>query len=263
MKKRILWIIALCLAVLCLAACSPKEQQPEAPQPVQEPEVKIYFNVDWESYPLTDEGLPTRPSAGGIYRARFAVDGTQTDLFFDNAYLMAAADSFGFSGMIVDENNYVQEVIPVEYCAGGVGVLNYTVESFDGENLVCNAVSSFRGQRIKLKVNENTKVYNVGGEGLLVGMPGTIESNYPIRVIRTVLTDEAGNRTIVDRMLLNNTHVASGRAYKLETMELNTMLTKSVLGGFMEEGKTYTLSLEVAIANGQNFTLAQADGLTK
>mgnify|MGYP006874783920 CR=1 FL=1 len=83
-----------------------EQLQKEIREQFDEPEVKIYFNVDWESYPLTDEGLPTRPSAGGIYRARFAVDGTQTDLFFDNAYLMAAADSFAFSGMIVDENNY-------------------------------------------------------------------------------------------------------------------------------------------------------------
>lgn len=176
MKKRIIWIVALCLIILSCAACNSQEQQQtEVTQPVQEPEVKIYWNVDWENYPLTDEDLPTRPSTGGIYRARFAVDGTQTDLFFDNPYLMAEADSFCFSGMVVDENNYVQDVIPVEYCAGGVGVLNYTVESFDGQVLVCNAVSSFRGQHIKLKVNENTKVYNVGGEGLLVGMPGTIE----------------------------------------------------------------------------------------
>ncbi len=175
MKKCILFVMLLCLAVLGLAACSSQPEQPQAVPQVQEPEVKIYWNIDREEYPLTAEELPTRPSAAGIYRARFAVDGTQVDLFFDSAYLMADADSFDFVGMVVDENNYVKEVIPVEYCTGGVAVLNYTVESFDGEILVCNAVSNLRGQRIKLKTNENTEIFNVGGEGLLVGMPGTIE----------------------------------------------------------------------------------------
>ena len=175
MKKCLLWIVLLCLAMLGLAACGTEPEQ-QATQPVQEePEVKIYWNIDREDYPLTEEELPSRLSTDGVYRARFAVDGQQMDLFFDNPYLMADADSFDFVGMVVDENNYVQEVIPVEYCAGGVGVLNYYIERFDGEYVVCNAVSSFRGQRIKLKVNENTKVYNVGGEGLLVGIPGSME----------------------------------------------------------------------------------------
>lgn len=175
MKKRILWLVLLCLAVVGLAACAAQPAQEPAQQVQEQPEIKIYWNIDREDYPLTDDELPTRLSTDGVYRARFAVDGEQKDLFFDSAYLMADADSFDFMGMVVDENNYVKEVIPVEYCAGGVAVLNYTVESFDGQLLVCNAVSSLRGQRIKLKVNEHTAVYNIGGEGLLVGMPGTIE----------------------------------------------------------------------------------------
>jgi len=175
MKKRLYWICLLCLAVLGLAACSQKPAQAPTEQAQEQNEIKIYWNIDREDYPLTEDELPTRADAAGIYRARFAVDGEQVDLFFDNPYLMADADSFDFMGMVVDENNYVQEVIPVEYCAGGVAVLNYTVEEFDGAVVTCNAVSSLRGQRIKLKVNENTAVYNIGGEGLLVGMPGAIE----------------------------------------------------------------------------------------
>lgn len=174
MKKHLFWIVALCLMLFgaVLTGCNGNTDLGE---PTSEPEVKIYWNIDRDEYPLTDEGLPTRLAADGVYRARFAVDGEQVDLFFDNEYLMADADSFDFMGLVVDEAGYVQEVIPVEKCSGGVAVLNYTVESFDGETLVCNVVSNFRGQRIKLPVNKNTKVYNMGGEGLLVGMPGTIE----------------------------------------------------------------------------------------
>lgn len=92
---------------------------------------------------------------------------------------------------------------------------------------------------------------------------GTIESNYPMRVIRTVLVDQDGERTVVDRVLLNNTHVNSGKAYKYDTLELNVMLSESVIREYMEDGKTYSLCLEVAIANGQNHTVAQVDGLSK
>lgn len=182
MKKYLLWIIALCMVLLgaVLAGC---HSNTDSGEPVTEPKVKIYWNIDRDDYPLTEEGLTTRLDAGGVYRARFAVDGEQVDLFFNDGYLMADADSFDFVGMVVDENNYVTEVIPVEYCSGGVAVLNYTVESFDGQTIVCNAVSNFRGQRIKLSVNENTKVYNVGGEGLLVGLPGTIEVGQQIHAV--------------------------------------------------------------------------------
>ena len=94
-------------------------------------------------------------------------------------------------------------------------------------------------------------------------LSGTVESNYPMRVIRTVLVDQDGVRMVVDRMLLNNTHVPSGRAYSINTLELNMALTDAVLSSYMEEGKTYSLCLEVAIANGRNFTVARADGLSK
>lgn len=92
---------------------------------------------------------------------------------------------------------------------------------------------------------------------------GIIESNYPIRVVRTVLVDQDGNRTVVDRMLLNNGDVNTGKAYKIDSLQLNVALTTSVISSYMEDGKTYSLCMEVAIANGQNFTVAQVDGLSK
>ena len=176
MKKRVIWLALLCFILAIMAVgCSWQTEQTAAQVQNTRDEVKIYWNLDREDYPVTEDGMPTRAVAAGIYRARFAVDGQQVDLFFDNSYLMAEADGFDFVGLKVDENNYVREVIPVEYCTGGVAVLNYTVESFDGETLLCNAVSNLRGQQIKLRVNEKTAVYNVGGEGLLVGLPGQIE----------------------------------------------------------------------------------------
>ena len=99
-----------------------------------------------------------------------------------------------------------------------------------------------------------------GGKELI---SGTMECNYPMRVIRVVLVDQDGERTLVDRVILNNTHISSGRAYKMDTLGMNVILTKEVISGYMEEGKTYSLCLEVAISNGQNFTLTQVDGLTK
>ena len=99
-----------------------------------------------------------------------------------------------------------------------------------------------------------------GGKELI---SGTMECNYPMRVIRVVLVDQDGQRTLVDRVLLNNTHISSGKAYKMDTLQMNVSLTQAVVSGYMEEGKTYSLCLEVAISNGENFTLAQVDGLTK
>ena len=92
---------------------------------------------------------------------------------------------------------------------------------------------------------------------------GIVETNYPIRVLRSVLVDEAGNRTLVDRVLLNNTHISKGQAYHYNTLEMNVVLTEENVKAFMEDGKTYSLCLEVAISNGQNVTLAQVDGLSK
>ncbi len=83
-------------------------------------------------------------------------------------------------------------------------------------------------------------------------LKASISSNYNMYVVRIWLTDEAGNRTLLAREA-RQSYGTELRNYSAAT--LGVSLTK--LQETLEEGKTYTLSLEAVISNGQTFTVAE------
>lgn len=132
---------------------------------------KIAWNVDGTVY-IGEDGLTTRIKGGDNYRARFAVDGEQIDLFFTDTASMSLADTHPFVAVKYDENYVVTDVKDVLDVTGGLGAWNYYIESVSDTEILCNSTANFKGVPVKVRINENTKCYNVGGEGLLVGLSG-------------------------------------------------------------------------------------------
>lgn len=170
MKKKLLWIIAAVLVVaagLAAVLLLPKDQPAPA---AAAPEVKLCWNVDRLSY-QPDTGL-TRIKNGDYYRATFAIDGQQVDLFFDNYAMIEYADTLQYMGIEADENGVVQKVLKIDEFTGGLACLNAYVEQVEQDQVLCNTSLNFRELPIKLKINENTQFYYMDEEGgPLVGMP--------------------------------------------------------------------------------------------
>jgi len=180
MKKYVklsLLLLALLAMVFTLAACGEKQQeQPAAQADELYDGYKIAWNTDatvtGSAYKGVD-GFTTRVSAGsGTYRARFAIDGEQVDLFFPDIASMSLADSYPFVAIKYDENNVVTDCKNVLDVTGGFAGWNYFIESVSDTELVCNSVGSFKGVPLTIKIDENTKTYDISGTGLLVGLPG-------------------------------------------------------------------------------------------
>lgn len=91
---------------------------------------------------------------------------------------------------------------------------------------------------------------------------GSIVSNYPIRVIRGVLVDQNGKEQVYERVILNNDQISTGMTTNYSLTNMTMGVSQNALAGFMEEGNTYTLRIEVAMPNGQNFTVVELDGLS-
>lgn len=171
MKKYLKWlcVLAVLMAVMvgCLLTGCDKEQE----QTGASDGYKIAWNTDGTVY-IGEDGLTMRIKGDDYYRARFAIDGEQVDLFFPEIGMMSLADTHPFVAVKYDENYVVTDVKNVLDVTGGLGAWNYYIESISDTEIICNTVANFKGVPAKIRINENTKTYNVGGEGLLVGLPG-------------------------------------------------------------------------------------------
>ena len=177
LKLSLLLLAALAM-VFTFAACGEKQEQGQTQAPAQElfDGYKIAWNTDGTSkgsaYKGAD-GLTMRMSGrDGTYRARFAVDGEQIDLFFPDMASMSLADSYPFCALKYDENNVVTDCKNVLDVTGGILGWNYHIQEVTETEVICNSVGNFKGVPVTIPIDENTKVYDIGGEGLLIGLPG-------------------------------------------------------------------------------------------
>ena len=180
MKKHLKWIIpalALVIAVVIgFVVFSVNEKK--APN-AQQTTMKVYWNVEREDY-LDENRNTTRMVSNGYYRIRMAVDGEQDDYFFPSEEMATQADRLCFMGLIVDEENVVSKVVPVEEFTGGTAVLNYFVQELTDTTVKVNLSGAHTGPSITYGLTENTKVYDVTDGGILSGIPGTIKEDCSI-----------------------------------------------------------------------------------
>jgi len=173
MKKYCKWIFTaamLLMVLLAMAGCSEEASEPET----QQQRVLVAWNVDRDLYYDAENKMSLRGKVGENYRVRFAVDGEQIDLFVPGATMMDYVDSMKFMGLAVDENNVVTQVYKPHEFTGGLAAYEYYVISIDGEKMMCNNTSNGKGLPLKLKINENTQVFDVAGGGPLAGRPGVL-----------------------------------------------------------------------------------------
>ncbi|MBR5570329.1 MAG: hypothetical protein IKW10_05480 [Oscillospiraceae bacterium] len=166
MIKRILTLSALLLTLLLvLCGCSGEDASP-----AKEQEIKLYWNVERDLYYDTNTRISMRMKTGDAYRVRFAIDGEQVDLFVRDSVTMDLIDANKFIGLSVDKDNVVTGVYKPHEFTGGVAAYEFYVMDIQGEQLMLNNISSGRGLPLKLKINENTGIYDVS-DTLLAGMP--------------------------------------------------------------------------------------------
>ena len=195
MKKLFKWLIpvvALVLIGACATMLSACQSTPVQEAPANAVDYKIYYNLDGADFRGEDPEV-RMPSEGGLYRASFACDGQMVDLFFDNYATIEMVDQSDILAMVVDENNLVTDILDLRDVSGGVACYKYYIKEINEDSILTNSSPSMRAQKLTLKIDENTKVYDVGSSGPLAGLPAELTVDCEI----TALQNKAGILTHV------------------------------------------------------------------
>ena len=150
---------------------------------------KLYWNVERDMY--KDGIFQHRQIEDNVYRLIFAVDGEQVQLDVKGWELVREIDSMSVMGLQFDENGLVVDAYHVDECTGGYLFNKGYVSEVNGNAVTINSNFAFRGLSKTLELDENTQIYDVGGEGPLCGIPGVLSYNDEVVVIR----DEEDNIT--------------------------------------------------------------------
>ncbi len=190
------WLLPVALVALLAVAgvilfLPTEDAAPETPvtEPTavaQSQELLLYWNVDRSAYAANGyQGASSRTRRGdGYYYIRFAIDGEQRDIPVLDADLVNRIDTVDVMSLVLDENGVAVDMRTIGECTGGAIAPTLFVKSIDGNDIVANTQGNFKGLDIPFSIDENTKVYDVGGTGVLVGIAGQIEVDDEIIAIR-------------------------------------------------------------------------------
>ena len=90
-------------------------------------------------------------------------------------------------------------------------------------------------------------------------LSGMLNSNYPICILKLILTDKDGEQTLLVRTYLDKSHVRSGEARNYALSEMRAQLTETDYTQYLKKGQTYDLSLVVTVSTGEIFTVAEME----
>ncbi|MBE6981620.1 MAG: hypothetical protein E7437_04775 [Ruminococcaceae bacterium] len=145
--------------------------------PTAEEGLVLYWNVDRMSYvgQGMDDNSSRMPRSDGMYYIRFAVNGEQIDLPVRDKTLVDRIDMVDIMALTLDDQGVVVDMQTVNECAGGLVAPALYVESMEGNIAHTKTNGNFGGLAVDLEITEDVKIYDVGGVGLLVGIPGQIK----------------------------------------------------------------------------------------
>lgn len=83
---------------------------------------------------------------------------------------------------------------------------------------------------------------------------GNLTCNYPMCIIKTILVDSEGNETQIAMKFLDKVDVKNGKARDYAMGNYSDVLDSQILAEYLEEGKTYTLRLDVTASNGEIYS---------
>ena len=187
--RKLLKCLLPILALMLLTACKPAPEQQPAPEAA--PDYKIYYNLDGVNF-RGEEAEVRIASSEGLYRASFATEGEMVDLYFDNYATIEMVDKSDILAMVVDENNLVTDVLDLRDVSGDVACYRYYVKEIHEDHILTNSSASLRAQKLTLRIDENTKYFDVT-PGPMAGMPTQLTEGCEI----TALQNRAGVLTHV------------------------------------------------------------------
>ena len=174
MKKYVFLFLIFALVLLVAAGCGSKK----APEEVTS---AVYWNVDRVAYL---SGASVRLPRDGYYMIRMAVDGKQVDVPVKDLEMVRLIDTMEVMGFVFDEEGIVTDVLRIEEFFGDIPVEDYYVTDFSQEYITVSSVAGGRGYSHTFQLGSNTVIYRADAGSPLTGMPGELELDSRVLLLR-------------------------------------------------------------------------------
>ena len=202
---------------------------------------------------LPADGVASYPQDHGmmIIEPATVVRNEDGSINADESYLIIQ-DQRGGAG----DAAYTHEINGEKHYFSGRTYAKFTFQQLLDQDYIPCSTAEFLG--LKPYTPREVTVTTIDGTGEVKDFNGfataTLNSNYPMCILRTVLVDEAGNETQVAVKFLDKRDVRKGTARKFPMGNYSDVLDGKVLEQYLESGKTYTMRLEVTVSSGEVIT---------
>lgn len=210
-----------------------------------------------ESYAkcLPADGLSSSPKNHGMMVISPAVvvrnaDGT---IDADNSYLEIQDQRAGTGTVFYLQTDQAGN----EYHYSGRTYKKYTFNQLYAEWYIPVTTAEFMGMEPYREATVTHTPNNPNYATVEEMLSGMLSCNFPMCIIKVVLSDEQGNDTLLARVYLDKLHVKSGEARNFTMAELRSAVDEADYTQYMKKGKTYTVRLDVTVSTGEVVTVAQ------
>lgn len=170
-KKKDRRILIVLIAFLCLLFVGAGgyflyKYIPWGQQVAEEEELQydICWNLDKVTYTDIETGESTRePVDGQEYVVRFLVNGEIKRYNVKQKKILYRIDAEKVMGLVVDENNYVTDVIDINEFTGGLAAVDFYVDHMDDKELVANSSYYNTGEELVVDIKK-APIYDVSEE---------------------------------------------------------------------------------------------------
>ena len=208
MKKKLLWILPICLVVVAavvvgiivlLGSSSPK----------------LYRNLDCHNYAINTQ--MREKDENGLYRIRFACEGEVVELATADEATMLYIDSMDMMGLTFDKNGIITEVIKTETFATEV-FDDFFIKSMDGNTIHVNSSLTMNGAVSSATLGKKTALYDVCDGNVTIATTADLK---PLDAI-SAYADEKGNILciyIISHPVESDVYWRTSRKYSSSTKE--------------------------------------------
>ncbi|MBR5570259.1 MAG: hypothetical protein IKW10_05115 [Oscillospiraceae bacterium] len=186
-SKKLLWVllpvVLIVLAALILTLVLSLDNEKSKAEAY---ESKIYWNVERGRYVSQGyHGVSSRiPDSDGYYRINMAVEGEQKEVLVSDPALVNRIDFEEVMGLTFDENGIVDGILYLDEFTGGIAADKFVVVSINGNTVVCNTSSKYKGMDVTFEISEDAGIWMVGDFEPMVGLPTAISEGDQVLMIR-------------------------------------------------------------------------------
>ena len=176
-------VLAALLALLltqCVGGVGPDNTSGDSSSTAQSYE--LYWNVDRNNFEIFEDesgqaaGTTARkPAEDGFYHVVFAKDGELVELRVKERRVLNIIDAFDIMGLVFDENGDIIDVLRLDDLPLEKKAWQYYIQSFGGNAVKFNSSRDLNGMEEMIKINENTKIYDMSGYSEFVGAPAKLQ----------------------------------------------------------------------------------------